>query len=288
MSEKQSGGHFANGGAYGAELKGPRTKKIIGSNANSRANSRKNSADRSNKEPSPSGEHWECDTCRKTFVNKDDQLLSCEYCGNFRCIQCLGIYITVYRGNSGRPDLPWFCSNCVMKSLESLRQTKTVEDKCKDFICKFQRQVEKRMSKIEGEVINMRSDIVNMKDDLIKEVEDSLKKDNVSNPTDGSSENNNASPSSPWASRKLSTYSIDKKATSEMQARVARKDNIAFYNVTEPTGNLKSEIIQQNKDAVTEICAEMGVRLYDDSNLSLKRVGKKTQKNRHVKYTGRK
>ena len=53
------------------------------------------------------------------------------------------------------------------------------------------------MSKIEGEVINMRSDIVNMKDDLIKEVKDSLKKDNVSNPIDDSSENNNATPSSP-------------------------------------------------------------------------------------------
>ena len=208
-----------------------------------------------------------CDTCRKTFVNKDDQLLSCEYCGNFRCIQCLGINKTVYRGISGRPDLPWFCSNCVMKSLESLRQTKTIEDKCKDFISEFQRQVEERMSKIEGEVINTRSDIVSMKDDLIKEVKDSLKKDNVSNPIDCSSENNNATPSSPWASRKVSTDSIVKKATSEMQARLARKDNIAFYNVTEPTGNLKSEIIQQDKDSVIEICNEMSTNDVDQANL---------------------
>ena len=198
MPEKQSGGHFANGGAHEPELKGQRTKKIISSNANSRAKSRENSVERSNKDPSPSGEQWECDTCRKTFVNKDDQLLSCEYCGNFRCIQCLGINKTVYRGISGRPDIPWFCSNCVVKSLESLRQTKTIEDRCKDFISEFQLQVEERMSKIEGEVLNMRSDIVNMKDDLVKEVKDSLKKDNETNPIDINNENNSATPSTPW------------------------------------------------------------------------------------------
>ena len=62
-----------------------------------------------------------------------------------------------------------------------------------------------------------------------------------------------------------------------MQARLARKDNIAFYNVREPTGNLKSETLQQDKDAVTEICDEMGVSVYDDNMLNIKRVGKKNQ-----------
>ena len=106
MPEKQSGGHFANGGAHKPELKGQRTKKIINSNADSRAYSRENSIERSNKDLSPPGEQWECDTRRKCFVNKYDQLLSCEYCGNLRCIQCLGINKTVYRGISGRQDIP--------------------------------------------------------------------------------------------------------------------------------------------------------------------------------------
>ena len=111
----------------------------------------------------------------------------------------------MYRGISGRPDIPWFCSNCVVKSLESLRQTKPIEDRCKDFISEFQLQVEERMSKIEGEVLNMRSDIVNMKDDLVKEVKDSLKKDNETNPIDINNENNSATPSTPWVNEKVST-----------------------------------------------------------------------------------
>ena len=117
QSGKQSGGHFANGGAHGLEIKSSRTKKLINSNSNSRTNSRENSIERTNKDDTSPGDKWECDTCKKHFVNKDDQLLSCEYCGSFRCIQCLGINKTAYRGISGRPDLPWFCSNCVVESL---------------------------------------------------------------------------------------------------------------------------------------------------------------------------
>ena len=50
QSGKQSGGHFANGGAHGLEIKSSRTKKIINSNLNSRTNSRENSIERTNKD----------------------------------------------------------------------------------------------------------------------------------------------------------------------------------------------------------------------------------------------
>ena len=73
------------------------------------------------------------------------------------------------------------------------------------------------------------------------------------------------------------------KATSEMQARLARKDNVAFYNVNEPTGNLKSETMRQEKDAVIEICNDMGVRLYDGDILSIKRLGQKNKKTQGVR-----
>ena len=53
--------------------------------ARSRNNSRESSIDRSNKDAPTPGDKWECDTCKKNnFVNKDDQLLSCEYCGSYR------------------------------------------------------------------------------------------------------------------------------------------------------------------------------------------------------------
>ena len=176
LPEKQSGGHFANCGAHGTETKGARAKKIANSNVNSRTNFRENSIERSNKEPTSSEDKWECDTCKRTFVNKDDQLLCCEYCGNYRCIQCLGINKTIYRGISGMPDLPWLCNNCVIKPLESLRQTKTIEDKRKEFISEFQHQGEERMNKVEVKDKTMRSDISSVKGGLVQEVKDIIER----------------------------------------------------------------------------------------------------------------
>ena len=279
QSGKQSGSHFANGGAHGSEIKSTKARKALSSNANSRTNSRENSIERSKKDDSSSTDRWECDTCRKQFVNKDDQLLSCEYCGSYRCIQCLGINKTVYRGISGRPDLPWFCTNCVVKSLESLRQTKTIEDKCREFIAEFQQQVENRMDKIEGEVMNMRSDIATMKVDIVNEVKDTLLKDSATrdlSSTGSSSTVQGALMSG--TTENVSTETIVKKAANEMQARLARKDNIAFYNVQESTSNLKEDIIREDKQAIIEICDEMEVRVYEEDILNLKRVGKKHQK----------
>ena len=63
-----------------------------------------------------------------------------------------------------------------------------------------------------------------------------------------------------------------------MQARLARKDNIAFYNVQEPTGNLKADLVRQDKQSVVDICDELDVNIYEEDILYLKRVGKKHQK----------
>ena len=222
----------------------------------------------------------ECDTCKKHFVNKDDQLLSCEYCGSFRCIQCPGINKTVYRGISGRPDLQWFCSNCVVKSLESLRQTKNIEDKCKEFISEFQQQVEDRMDTVEGEV-KKRSDIETMQGDLVQEVRDTLLKDRACNSDDQNNVNSIANvlrSVTSVAIENISTETIVNKAKNEMHTRLACKDNIVFYNVQEPTGNLKADLVKQDKDSVMDICDQREVQVYDEDILNVKRIGKTYQK----------
>ena len=66
---------------------------------------------------------------------------------------------SVYKEISGRPDLPWFCSNCIVKSLESLKQTKSIEDRCADYMADFERKVNERMSKLELEVHDVKSTV---------------------------------------------------------------------------------------------------------------------------------
>ena len=105
--------------------------------------------------PPSKSDSWKCDTCDKLFENENDKLLTCEYCSNHRCINCLGMTQSVYKGISGRPDLPWFCSNCIVKSLESLKQTKSIDDRCAD----FERKVNERMGKLELEVHDVNSTV---------------------------------------------------------------------------------------------------------------------------------
>ena len=80
------------------------------------------------------------------------------------------------------------------------------------------------------------------------------------------------------ATENISTETIVNKATNEMQARLARKDNIVFYNVQEPTGNLKADFVKQDKDSVMDICDQMEVQVYDEDILNVKRIGKTHQK----------
>ena len=108
-----------------------------------------------------------CEKCEKTYGDEGDMLLSCEYCGKHTCISCLGMSKTVYKNVSGRKDLPWFCSHCLVKSLESIKQTKSIEDRCNDFISRFQAKVESRLDQIAGEVKEVKSAMVSMKDEIM-------------------------------------------------------------------------------------------------------------------------
>lgn len=95
---------------------------------------------------------WSCADCEKSFTNENDMLLTCEYCGDHKCISCLGMTKAFYKQVSGREDLPWFCKKCLAKSIESVKQTKSIEDRCNEFIFKFQEQIDSRFKVIENEV----------------------------------------------------------------------------------------------------------------------------------------
>lgn len=211
--------------------------------------------------PSPV-DSWECDLCKETFSDSNDKLLTCEYCAKHRCIACLGMNKTVYKAISGRPDLPWFCGDCVVKSLESIKQTKSIEDRCSDFISEFQKKVDERMCKIEEDVSTIKVSMETMKDEIVKEV--------VS-----ATSNKHASAEDPIS--KTDADTIVKQATNEMQSRLERKNNIVMFNVKEPTGNLKDDIIKQDVAQVLEIGKEIGADLTEDDVLLVKRVGRRGQ-----------
>lgn len=264
-SDKQISGHIQDGALLDQTSvlrKTGRTSRK-GSLQNSRNNSRNNSNERPSS-PSKS-ESWLCDTCDKLFENESDKLLTCEYCSNHRCINCLGMTQTVYKSISGRPDLPWFCSNCIVKSLECLKQTKSIEDRCAEYMADFERKVNERMGRLELEVHDMKSSLSSMKTEIVDEVKTIV--NNTNPPAKGIEQTVNQE----------KTDNIIKQATSEMQSRIDRKNNIVLFNVNEQDGNIKEEIATKEKEAIIDIASHIGINLEPNEILNFKRVGKKNQ-----------
>ena len=109
-----------------------------------------------------------CMGCGKTFGEPGDMLLTCEFCGNHRCISCLSMTILVYKSISGRTDLPWFCNCCIVKSMESVKTTKSIEDRCKEFLVVFQKNVESMFDCLEDSMENVKSSLQTMKDEIVE------------------------------------------------------------------------------------------------------------------------
>ena len=163
-------------------------------------------------------------SCDKRFGEPGDMLLTCEFCGNHRCISCLGMTKLVYKSISGRTDLPWFCNCCIVKSMESVKTTKSIEDRYKEFFVVFQKNVESRFDCLEGSMENVKSSLQTMKNEIV-EVKN-LVQTGIRETTLGLGESSSIGRSDP-----VCTETVVKQATFELQSRLDRKNNIVCYNV---------------------------------------------------------
>lgn len=85
--------------------------------------------------------------CDKKFINQNDSLLQCDRCDGWACIGCLKMSAETYSAIA-RPDLRWFCDQCVQPALLSVKTDKAIEDKCKEFL----ESMEARITHVEEEL----------------------------------------------------------------------------------------------------------------------------------------
>jgi hypothetical protein len=167
-----------------------------------------------------------------------------------------------YKGLSGREDFPWFCNNCLSKTLNCIREAKSIEERCNEFIKKFEDQVNSRINKVEHNLDKYRSEIVEFKDEVIGEIQICNSIENpdmqISNP--------------PSLSKAIS------QATKEVQSRVERRNNMLVFNVPESESNMKDHVVIDDTNIFLELCniVEEGVQESDIG--TMKRIGKKNQK----------
>jgi len=207
--------------------------------------------------PPSNEETWSCDTCELKFADENDKLLSCEYCGHHRCVSCLGMTKTVYKAISGRPDLPWFCSSCMQKSLNVIRETKSIETRCSDFLAEFEKKMGQRLDKIEGEISNVKEDIAFMKDSMKQHITTGYS-------ALGSSEKDSSA-----------AQSAAKELLGSIQNTIDRRNNVVFYNVKESSSNIKNEKLEHDKEEVIAIGHAIGIELKAEDLGNTRRQGKK-------------
>ena len=92
-------------------------------------------------------EAWQCEGCKKTFVDKNSKLLLCEYCDNAYCIECLQLSVTAYNVFK-KNSLHWFCAHCEDKVMKNIRNDREIEERCAEFLKKF----EARVAAFEGQI----------------------------------------------------------------------------------------------------------------------------------------
>ena len=83
---------------------------------------------------------WQCEGCKKTFVDKNSRLLVCEYCDNVYCIECLQLTATAYNVCK-KTNLHWFCPNCEDKVMKNIRSDREIEERCAEFLQKIEGRV---------------------------------------------------------------------------------------------------------------------------------------------------
>ena len=95
---------------------------------------------------------WVCELCLGKFENENDKLLQCERCMLTFCCSCLGMSNSDYSDYSflkDHPDFHWFCSSCQAPALKLVQMDREIEERCKEFLEKFDKKLEEIDKKLD-------------------------------------------------------------------------------------------------------------------------------------------
>lgn len=155
-----------------------------------------------------------------------------------------------YKGLSGREDFPWFCNNCLSKTLNCISEVKSIEERCNEFMNKFEEQVNSRIDKVKHN-LDKYSNSIKIPDIQIS---------------------NHPSPSK-----------VISQATKEVQSRVDRRNNIlhVVFSVPESESHMKDQVqnvVIEDTNIFLELCNIVEAGAQESDIGTMKRIGKTNQK----------
>ena len=238
----------------GGRARGPPTR------SGSRSGSRTNSPSSADKD---SDDKWTCVRCRKEFTDDESEVLECPRCDMHFCRVCVGLTTEEYKVISNRSDLHWFCPPCELKVIKNMREDKTIEQRCEDFIA----GVETRLKKVENSTKKNKEHMDKEIKRLDKKIDDSKKK----------SQGTGQPPKEAIA--KMVKEEI-KESDEERKERERRKDNFIVFKMPEPDTTLKEEREKKDREKLISLCTDtLEVNIEDEDLVSVIRLGKKHEEN---------
>jgi hypothetical protein len=127
---------------------------------------------------------------------------------------------------------------------------------------KIEEQVNSRIDKVEHNLDKYRSEILEFKDEVIGEIKICNSIENldiqISNPP--------------------SPIKVISQATTEVQSKVERRNNILVFNVPESECNMKNKVVIDDTNIFLELCNIVEVGVQESDIGTMKRIGKTNQK----------
>ena len=240
-----------------------------------------------------------CFTCKKSFNNKSDLLINCEYCESWFCISCLGMKNTEYNHHTKSSGM-WFCAPCKVKVVKNICETKTIEEKCKEYFERFETKLklmedkletkcsEEIVRKIIEEKIKDNAKTLNQSmNDKVIIMDEKMKENNLSwnkcliDKVESVNETVRKSADEVKTSVQKEKDEIVEETMHKLNEQQDRANNILIFNMEESKEIIREKVAKHDQDCLDEIIkVVLPTTSWDEifseapSRLGSKRVGK--------------
>ena len=84
-----------------------------------------------------------CIACKQVFTDLDAKIVCCDRCENWYCSKCAHISDAGYNFLSSQEaeNISWFCNTCKDQARSAVLEDKCIEEKCKEYMDKFQQKL---------------------------------------------------------------------------------------------------------------------------------------------------
>ena len=220
-----------------------------------------------------------CKACDGVFTDENDQLIECERCSKWVCLDCSGLseaHYDVLNDKTLGARLHWFCSTCDVLAVKAVKTDNNIEEQCKQYMASFRSDVCKELrGEINDVKLSLKEKITDEVDRVNKRVDQEVeivlqKIENMDNGGTASEE------------RGASRLEEQETLLEEMKDREARKLNLVIFNLKESKKEDNEDRKKDDVEAMRTLLSSISEPLPFSRTV---RLGKKGENTRPIRIT---